>query len=333
MPSPSYTNADLARLRPRLGMQTESAAPVIPFSASNEDGAQEPSIEEILALAKATLSRADAFQASYEPNPEEQAAQDAALAISKASPSVLDTPEQRLGRLGSRAGQALLTSGKILAPFAIPEVALPVMAGQSALNLYRRGLQGVTEHPWLTAADVGSVGLGAGVGGRALAGLASTLSEEQAGARAATQAYQEAAPVRGTVEYAGERADVLQKGGLSRKQAMRKAGTEAGWPLGQSKATRVSHLSQLPEERPLNVPPSRVTGGPGGPVASSLQGLDEATSDPLMAFAGPEIPLGASQHLSPEVRDLFNRWVQARGPQPVTESQPFRINPTRRRYR
>lgn len=53
--------------------------------------------------------------------------------------------------------------------------------------------------------------------------------------------------VKGVVDYAGNRASEMNANGMPYKDAMGKASTEAGWPLGESKATNVKYPSDYPD--------------------------------------------------------------------------------------
>lgn len=53
--------------------------------------------------------------------------------------------------------------------------------------------------------------------------------------------------VRGVVDYAGDRASQINAKGVPYKDAMGKASQEAGWPLGESKATNIKYPSDYPD--------------------------------------------------------------------------------------
>lgn len=148
-----------ARFTPKIeGAPTQDATP------------DEPSIDQIMANAQATLSRANRFSQDINSGADSGTGQDGAdPAGGDPGPSVFDSATTRLGRLGKRliapipgAAEKAAKVGSFLAP----EVAIPsqiLLGGISGKNLFDRGMEGVKEHPYLTGMD--ALGVAAGVHG------------------------------------------------------------------------------------------------------------------------------------------------------------------------
>ena len=234
--TPFYNNASLKKYYPadeqEIELPVRRSAPPPPFALTALE--QGPSIDERLAMARGTLARADELEAS--------------IPVDEIDEDPTELPS--FGRFMT-GGLSKMSIAPGLAALA-PTPASPALATLSALmaapDVVRR-LIAPEEDESRTGAVIEG-GLQAFPIGQGIR-QARKLSQ-------ASKAYEAAAPVRGAVEYAGERAGAHQAAGLSRKQAMKKASIEAGWPLGKSKASIIRHLPQIPEERALNIrrPPS-----------------------------------------------------------------------------
>ena len=242
MPQTKYTNADLKRFeRKPLSIAVERDREV---DTPEPEGQPEVDVAKLLADAKGTLARANRF--GDETYGEPPAPDAATLARSSRQPSVTDPIAGRLGKMVSdykaRHDYAMSQPAEIALSSLARGIAMPLafmgsgpaMVGTSAANLAERGTEGITEDPLSTAFDVGMMAT------PALRGLRTLTAPRRAAQAAAAQAAREAETVGETVSTAR---DFMAKGATRKEAAQR-----AGWPLGQSKATRISHLTQIPEE-------------------------------------------------------------------------------------
>lgn len=118
------------------------------------------------------------------------------------------------------AEQALSTGAELIAPFAIPEI-MPV---QGALNLARGGVEGIKNHPLLSAVDA------AMVAPSALKGLRTVVADMQAMPEAVAAA--KAAKLRGVADAGFQTAQETNATGVPWKDSVSQAKKTTGWQSG-----------------------------------------------------------------------------------------------------
>lgn len=116
--------------------------------------------------------------------------------------------------------------------------------------------------------------------------------------------------VKGTVDYAGQRASDLNASGIPWKDAMKKAGGEAGWPLGSSSSTNMRPPVDWPPATADEVlagmrksPNTFGTGAPGTEFGPNTVGAAQAKGTRIpsasSSFTKSEFPPGWKEGMTP----------------------------------
>lgn len=204
-----YTNADLTE-RPKLGINIErpTTSDVTSQPMPSADG---PNVDELLAAARGSLSRANALSAPYDEgeytdNGNEEAVEN----YNSLAPSVTDTTTGRLSKLAQRWLQtrpqviqgAAAVDSFIPGPLGVP--GRIITGGEAAADLGSMGLSGAMKEPGRAGLDV--LGTLMGVQGLKSVGKGLQGLQKAEQARRAAQAAATAAEELGTSTAAGRAA-------------------------------------------------------------------------------------------------------------------------------
>jgi hypothetical protein len=308
MPTPRYTNADLARFQRRpLGVKVEPDVSEDPIPEPNAG----PSVEDILRAARGSLTRANRLHDEITPTDADMAATNAMMAGD--NPSVFDTPAQKLARMAKNAAS---TGANVLDYASIPALFYPPTApaaalwqsGRGAQRIYEGGMERVKQHPILTALDASMAAAPAIKGLRAIAASAEP-----------------------------KLAEVLSAGSEAPRGPFRQPPSSLRVPRQLKEGVPAGELPPVPPER-LALPPARVKVNPAAayaregfetPVGSVPRANAAAMSADDLAELSKFMGLGPDAGEVAAIRNAVEKDVQRFGGRalPPGPAEPLQLGP------